>query len=129
MPHRILIADDEPHIAELVRICLEESDVQVLEARDGETALAIARRDQPSIALLDVMMPRVDGFEVCRRLKGDPRTQGIVVLMLTAGTRPADRERGVVVGAQGYLTKPFSPVQLAGILGEHLRSLPPPESP
>ncbi len=129
MPHRILIADDEPHIAELVRICLEESDVEVLEANDGEAALAIARQHRPSVVLLDVMMPRVDGFEVCRRLKGDPETVGIVVIMLTAGALPADRERGVSVGAQGYLTKPFSPVQLASLLQEHLRGLPLPESP
>jgi len=129
MSHRILIADDEPHIAELVRICLEDSGVRVLEARDGEAALAIARRERPSVVLLDVMMPRVDGFEVCRRLKEDPLTRGIVVLMLTAGARPADRERGILVGAQGYLTKPFSPVELASMLAENLSRLPLPESP
>lgn len=124
MPQRILVADDEPHIVELVRVSLEEFDVEVLGAPDGEAALAAARRLQPEILLLDVMMPRVDGFEVCRRLKAEPSTRGIIVIMFTAKALEADRQRAREVGAQGYVTKPFSPMQLASVVRERLRELP-----
>jgi CheY-like chemotaxis protein len=123
MPHRILVADDEAHIVELVRVSLEEFGVEVLDAPDGEAALAAARRHQPEILLLDVMMPRVDGFEVCRRLKADPLTRGIIVIMFTAKAMEADRQHAREVGAQGYVTKPFSPLQLASVVREHLRGL------
>ncbi len=124
MPHRILVADDETHIVELVRVSLEEFGIEVLDAADGAAALAAARRHQPEILLLDVMMPRVDGFEVCRRLKADPLTRGIIVVMFTAKATEADRQRAREVGAQGYVTKPFSPLQLASVVREHLRGLP-----
>jgi len=113
MPHRILIADDEPHIVELVRVCLEDSGVEIMEAGDGEAALAAARQRHPDLILLDVMMPRVDGFEVGRRLKADAATRDIPILMLTAKSQPTDRERGADVGAESYVTKPFSPSKLA----------------
>jgi len=124
MPHRILVADDEVHIVELVRVSLEEFGIEVLEAPDGEAALAAARRYRPEIVLLDVMMPRVDGFEVCRRLKADPLTRGVIVIMFTAKATEADRQRAREVGAQGYVTKPFSPLQLASVVREHLQDLP-----
>jgi len=124
MPHRILVADDEVHIVELVRVSLEEFGLEVLEAPDGEAALAAARRYRPEVVLLDVMMPRVDGFEVCRRLKADPLTRGVIVIMFTAKATEADRQRAREVGAQGYVTKPFSPLQLASVVREHLQDLP-----
>lgn len=121
MPHRILIVDDEPHIVELVRVCLEDPDFEILEARDGETGLAMARQIQPDVILLDVMMPRMDGYAVCRALKQDPRTSGIPVVMLTAKGLEADRQKGLESGADAYLSKPFSPTKLHAQVREHLR--------
>lgn len=124
MPHRILIVDDEPHIVELVRVCLEDPGFELLEARDGEAGLAMARQLQPDLILLDVMMPRMDGFEVCRALKEDPRTKGIPVVMLTAKGLEPDRLRGRESGADGYMSKPFSPMKLHAEVRERLARRP-----
>lgn len=120
MPHRILIVDDEPHIVELVRVCLEDPGLELLEARDGEVGLAMARQLQPDLILLDIMMPRMDGFEVCRALKEDPRTREIPVVMLTAKGLEADRLKAREAGADAYMTKPFSPMKLHAEVREHL---------
>src|SRR5581483_8553073 len=110
---KILLADDEPAVRRLVTATLaDESRYQILEASDGAEALRLARAERPAMMLLDVNMPEVDGFEVCRALKADPETQGIVVVMLTAMAQVSDRERGVAVGADGFFTKPFSPLAL-----------------
>jgi CheY-like chemotaxis protein len=109
---KLLIADDEASIRVLVRVTLEGGGFEILEAADGEAAMAVARAEQPRLVLLDVMMPRLDGLEVCRRLKGDPATKGIVVVLLTAMAQDTDRERGLSAGADDYLTKPFSPLAL-----------------
>jgi two-component system alkaline phosphatase synthesis response regulator PhoP len=107
-----LIADDETSIRGLVRVTLEGQGFEIFEAADGEAAMEIARAEQPALILLDVMMPRLDGLEVCRRLKGDPATKGIIVVLLTAMAQDNDRERGLSAGADDYLTKPFSPLAL-----------------
>lgn len=125
MPHRILIVDDEPHIVELVRVCLEDPGFEILEARDGETGLAMARQILPDVVLLDVMMPRMDGYAVCRALKEDPRTSAIPVVMLTAKGLEADRQRGLEAGADAYLSKPFSPTKLNAQVREHLQGRTP----
>lgn len=109
---KLLIADDEPGVRSLVRLTLESGRYQILEATDGEEALDLARRHRPELVLLDAMMPKRSGFEVCRALKEDPGTRGITVLMLTARAQESDRQRGVAAGADGYFTKPFSPLAL-----------------
>jgi CheY-like chemotaxis protein len=109
---KLLIADDEAPVRRLIRVTLEGEDFTILEASDGVEALTIARIELPTLLLLDVMMPGMDGVEVCRQLKADPDTKGIVVLLLTALTQKADRERGLAAGADGWFTKPFSPLAL-----------------
>jgi DNA-binding response OmpR family regulator len=109
---KLLIADDETSIRGLVRVTLEGEGFDIFEAADGEAAMRIARTEQPKLILLDVMMPRLDGLEVCRRLKGDPATKGIVIVLLTAMAQDTDRERGLSAGADDYFTKPFSPLAL-----------------
>ena len=112
----ILIADDEPHITALVRVTLEDDRVRVVEARCGEQALDLLDAVQPDIVLLDVNMPGIDGFEVCRRLRADSRYAATKVVMLTAAAQAADRARGRAVGADEYLTKPFSPIHLLSVV-------------
>ena len=108
----ILVVDDEPPILELVRFTLEDEQIRVLEADDGVKALETARSTRPDLILLDVQMPRLDGLEVCRRLRADASLAGTRIVMLTAAGQDADRARGIAAGADEYLTKPFSPLAL-----------------
>jgi CheY-like chemotaxis protein len=116
----VLIADDERHIVELVRVTLEDDRLSVLEAFDGERALVLAQSLQPDVIFLDVHMPGLDGLEVCRRLRSDPVFAGTTIVMLTAAAQRDDVARGLAAGADHYLTKPFSPVALLALL-ERLR--------
>ena len=109
---RLLIADDEDGIRALVRMTLDVESLEILEAADGNEAVTLARDTLPDLILLDVMMPGRSGFEVCRTLKSDPATAAIPVVMLTARAQTADREEGRAAGADDYLTKPFSPIEL-----------------
>jgi two-component system phosphate regulon response regulator PhoB len=108
----ILIADDEPAIVDLVRFTLEDANVRIVDAADGATAVELARRERPDVALLDVQMPRLDGLEACRQLRRLPECRHIRIVMLTAAAQAADRRRGLEAGADHYLTKPFSPLAL-----------------
>ena len=108
----ILVVDDEPPILELVRYTLEDEQIRVLEAADGVQALEVAQTARPDLILLDVQMPRLDGIEVCRRLRADTALGGTRIVMLTAAGQDADRARGLAAGADEYLTKPFSPLAL-----------------
>jgi len=108
----LLIADDESGIRSLVRMTLQRDQYQILEAADGEQALALAREHRPDLVLLDVMMPGLSGFEVCRALKDDPATANATVVMLTAKAQDSDRAEGIAAGADDYFTKPFSPIAL-----------------
>ena len=112
----VLIVDDEPNIVRLVRITLEDSRVQVLEAADGATALDRAAAFRPDLVLLDVDLPDVSGLEVCRRLKEDTALAKTKVVMLTAAAQRDDVARGFAAGADEYLTKPFSPVRLLSLV-------------
>lgn len=112
----VLIVDDEQPIVDLVRFTLEDEQVQVVEAQDGVQALEAAREHQPDLILLDVQMPRLDGFEVCRRLREEPALEKSKIVMLTAASQEADRARGRAAGADDYLTKPFSPLRLLTIV-------------
>ena len=116
----ILIADDEPHVVELVRITLEDERVRVIEASDGATALALADQLEPELIFLDVNLPDLSGLEVCRRLRREPRLAGSSIVMLTAAAQQDDISRGLAAGATQYLTKPFSPVRLLSLVEELL---------
>jgi DNA-binding response OmpR family regulator len=109
---RVLLADDDPALRRLIVTTLGEDDFDLFQAADGEEALRAAREHHPGLIVLDVNMPRLDGFEVCRRLKADPTTAGVKVVMLTARGADADRQRAREVGADDYFVKPFSPLQL-----------------
>jgi two-component system, OmpR family, phosphate regulon response regulator PhoB len=112
----ILIADDEPHVVELVRITLEDERVRVVEASDGAAALALAAELDPELVFLDVNLPDMSGLEVCRRLRKQPRTACAHIVMLTAAAQKDDIARGLAAGATHYLTKPFSPVRLLSLV-------------
>ena len=109
---KILIANDRPEVVELVRVTLEGEDYQIAAASNGKEALKKARLEKPDLVLLDVVMPKMDGFEVCRKLRKDPETQEIPIIMLTAKGQEVDQEKGREVGARDYITKPFSPSAL-----------------
>ncbi len=108
----VLVADDDPDILALVRFRLERDGYEVLSALDGETALDLALARTPDLALLDVMMPRLDGYEVTRRLREHGPTTTIPIILLTARVQEPDVERGFQAGADDYVTKPFSPQML-----------------
>jgi two-component system phosphate regulon response regulator PhoB len=109
---KLLIADDERGIRRLVRMTLESDQYEIIEAADAQEALGMARAHRPELVLLDVMMPKGTGFDVCRALKQDPETKDITVVMLTARSQKSDVAEGEVAGADDYFTKPFSPVNL-----------------
>jgi DNA-binding response OmpR family regulator len=101
----ILIADDEPSIRTLLRYILAREHFRVLEAEDGERALELARAERPDVMVLDVMMPRQNGFEVCRLLRAEPATAALPILLLTAKDTPTDRARAEEAGASEYFCK------------------------
>jgi CheY-like chemotaxis protein len=112
----ILIADDEPHVVELVRVTLEDERVRVVEAAGGAAAIELADIFGPELIFLDVHMPDMSGLEVCRRLRADPRFSDTRIVILTAAAQRDDVARGLQAGASEYLTKPFSPVRLLGLV-------------
>jgi len=108
----ILVADDEQDIRELVAYRLSRSGFSVVEARDGEEALRLAAAQPLDMAVLDVMMPRLSGYQVTERLRGSPATQRLPVLLMSASVQDSDISRGFEAGADDYLTKPFHPDEL-----------------
>jgi DNA-binding response OmpR family regulator len=112
MTCKILIVDDEPNILVTLEYLMKREGYEVLLARDGEQALDLLRREHPRLVLLDVMMPGKNGFEVCQELRADEAIRDTVVLMLTAKGRDADVAKGMGVGADAYVTKPFSTREL-----------------
>lgn len=113
MAERICIVDDEPSIRRLVSVALRDEGYETEEFSDGETLLAALRHELPDLVVLDWMMPGLDGLEVCRRLRQDPATRPVPVLMLTARGDENDRIAGLTVGADDYLSKPFSIKEMA----------------
>jgi DNA-binding response OmpR family regulator len=109
---KVLIADDQPTMRQLVRLTLESGHFEILEAPDGDAALALARRELPDLVFLDWTMPGMAGVDVCRTLREDPATEGMRIVMLTARSQPADRDHARAMGADDYITKPFSPIEL-----------------
>jgi two-component system alkaline phosphatase synthesis response regulator PhoP len=120
MATRVLVIDDEAPIRLLCRVNLEAEGMEVLEAGDGPSGLAAARAERPSVILLDVMMPGLDGWRVAEELLEDPSTSGIPIIFLTARAELRDRARGLDIGGLDYITKPFNPVELAPIVRDLL---------
>ena len=112
MAMRVLVVDDEPDLVELVRFNLKEAGYEIDAARSGREALALLRRRPPDLLILDLMLPDVSGTEICRQVRSDARLAGIPVLMLTAKSEEVDRIVGFELGADDYVTKPFSPREL-----------------
>ncbi|MBC8366589.1 response regulator [bacterium] len=117
---KVLVVDDEVYILHILDFSLGAEGFDVITAADGEQALARARSERPDLIVMDIMMPRLDGYETCKRLKSDPATKDIPVLLLTARGREEDRKRGMEAGANDYMTKPFSPNKLIGRVSEML---------
>jgi DNA-binding response OmpR family regulator len=120
MSTKILIADDEPNILVSLEYLMQREGFEVCLARDGDEALELLRRERPRLVLLDVMMPKKSGYEVCQALRADEQLKDTLVLMLTAKGRDTDRAKGLGVGANAYLTKPFSTKELVRAVRELL---------
>jgi CheY-like chemotaxis protein len=112
----VLVVDDEPNIVETLSFVLEMEGFRVATAEDGEQALAQVAALRPPVVVLDAMMPRRDGFDVCRTIKTDPGLAGTHVVMLTAMGQKADRERALAAGADHFMTKPFDEEELLALL-------------
>jgi len=113
---RVLVVDDEPDVLLLCRLNLQQRGHDLLEASTGSVALELARERRPDVIVLDLMMPGMTGYEVLESLKGDEQTPDIPVLVLTAKSLRADRERSHILGASGFLTKPFLPSELCELV-------------
>jgi DNA-binding response OmpR family regulator len=126
MPKQVLVCDDEPYIVESVSYVARKAGFTALTAEDGETALAIVQSRHPDLVFLDIMMPGLSGDEVCRRLKSEPKTKDIYVVILTARGQEEDERRAMSMGADEFMTKPFSPrklkEKLLHVLGDPARA-------
>jgi DNA-binding response OmpR family regulator len=121
MTHRIVIADDEPNLVIPIEYLLKREGFEVTVARDGQEALEAIARVRPHLVLLDVMMPRKSGFEVCQLLRADEANRDLRIVLLTAKGRDDDVAKGLALGADAYMIKPFSPKELALKVHELLR--------
>jgi DNA-binding response OmpR family regulator len=117
----ILVADDDPDILELVGFRLEQAGHNTIRAHDGAEALELAREHVPALCVLDVLMPKLNGFEVLRALREDERTRSVPVIMLTASVQDRDIARGFEIGADDYMRKPFNPRELQARVDALLR--------
>ncbi len=123
MATKVLIVDDEKDLVDLVRYNLEKEGFQCLLASDGLTALRLAREQRPGLLILDLMLPGLDGLEICRQLRRDPMTASLPIIMLTAKAAEVDRVVGLEVGADDYIVKPFSPRELVARVKAVLRRM------
>jgi DNA-binding response OmpR family regulator len=112
MTYSVLVAEDEPNIILSLQFIMEKAGLNVRVAEDGEQAIKEIRKDPPNVVLLDIMLPKQDGFSVCQEIKSNPDWAGVKVLMLTAKSREEDKQRALDLGADGYITKPFSTREL-----------------
>ena len=120
MPKRILIVDDEPNIVLSVEFLMQREGHEVVTASDGQEALEQLQKARPDLMILDVMMPRKNGFEVCEEVRADAAYSGMPILMLTAKGREAEMKKGISLGADAYITKPFSTHDLVAKVSELL---------
>ena len=109
---RILVVDDEIYIVHILEFTLTMEGFDVITAADGDEALRRIEQDRPDLVVIDIMMPRLDGYEVCRRLRQDEDWRELPIILLSAKGRPIDRETGLSLGADDYIIKPFSPRRL-----------------
>lgn len=117
---RVLIVDDEPDIVETIKFNLELENIECLIADNGEQALALVQQEKPDLIILDIMLPKMNGYKVARLLKFNEAYKHIPIIMLTARTQKADIEHGEQTGADDYLTKPFDMDLLIDLVGKHL---------
>ena len=128
MGKRILIAEDEPSIVISLEFLLKGAGYEVIVAKDGSEALALADQHRPDFVLLDIMLPMVNGFEVCRRLRQHPALQRVPILLLTARGRESEIARGMALGANAYMTKPFATRELIKTVADLLGACEPSSS-
>jgi DNA-binding response OmpR family regulator len=117
---RVLVAEDEPSIVLSLEFLLREAGFEVITAQNGAAALALAEQHKPDLVVLDIMLPLVNGFEVCRALRADPALRGLRIVMLTARGREHEVEKGLGLGADAYITKPFATRELVKTIKELL---------
>ena len=120
MAYKILVVDDEPTIVRLMEFILARQGHEILVAVNGEEALEKIKSQHPDLVLLDIMMPRIDGYEVAQRLRADPATASLPIIMLSAKAQEEDIRKGVDVGVNEYITKPFTPDHLVQVVTEYL---------
>ena len=123
MAYKILVVDDEPTIVRLMEFILARQGHEVLVAINGEEALEKIKSQQPDLVLLDIMMPRIDGYEVAQRLRADGETAELPIIMLSAKAQEEDIRKGVDVGVNEYITKPFTPDHLVQVVAKHLKQI------
>lgn len=124
MKPSILVADDEPSIVLSLQVLLQKAGYEVRVARNGEEAMAAVASAVPDLILLDAMMPKRDGFDVCQTLRGLPECREVPIIMLTARSRDVERQKGMALGATDYVTKPFSTRDLVATVRRHLPTAP-----
>jgi DNA-binding response OmpR family regulator len=117
---KVLVVDDEENIIQILEFSIAAEGYEVVTASNGEEAIEKARKEQPNLIILDIMMPKVDGYEACRVIKSNPLTKKIPVILLTAKGREIDKRLGFEVGAADYIVKPFSPSKLIEKINEYL---------
>jgi DNA-binding response OmpR family regulator len=122
MGRTVLIVDDEPNIVRSLQFLMTQAGYEVRVARDGEQALEEIANNQPDLVLLDAMMPKRDGFDVCQTIRSNPNWGGVRIIMLTAKGREIEREKGLALGADDYITKPFSTKEVVAQVEKVLRA-------
>jgi len=123
MAYKILVVDDEPTIVRLMEFILARQGHEMIVAVNGEEALEKIQSQHPDLLLLDIMMPRIDGYEVAQRLRADPATAALPIIMLSAKAQDEDIRKGVEVGVDEYVTKPFTPDHLVQVVTKYLDRL------
>jgi two-component system alkaline phosphatase synthesis response regulator PhoP len=118
---KILIVEDEPQIRMGLKMRLERNDYEVLEAEDGVAGLSLARSEKPDLIILDIMLPKMDGYQMARMLKFDEKFKSIPIVMLTARSQQTDRDTGQAVGADAYVTKPYKSEELLATISKFLQ--------
>ncbi|MCA9730972.1 response regulator [candidate division KSB1 bacterium] len=120
MKKKILIIEDYAHIVEVLRVRLENAGYEILTAFDGQEGLRRAREEAPDLIILDVMLPKMNGYKLCRLLKFDKKYEKIPIFMLTSRRKRSDKELGEATGADEYLTKPYEPKELVRLIAQYL---------
>ena len=123
MPYRILVVDDEPTLVRLMEFVLAKQGHTMLVANNGEDGLAKARSEKPDLILLDIMMPRIDGYEVARTIRADADIAATPIIMLSAKAQDDDIKKGLELGVNEYITKPFSPEHLVHVVNDYLEKV------